>query len=250
MNGSQQPRPSRTEAISANRLRSSKSPARIPAILRFFATTVCDPRLPAPFAFPTHMNALVRASARCAAALLLALPFAPAHADGDDTALTNLIALVSQRLSLAEPVAHWKWEHHKPITDTPREDALLADVQKRASTAGVDPAFAHAFFRDQIDASTQVQKALFESWRTSQAPTGDAPDLATVMRPQLDRLTGQLIGALAQVQPLRASDDCPARLARSLANWKQLTRYDSARGEALNRALGHICEDGGPGGTA
>jgi chorismate mutase len=195
------------------------------------------------------MNALVRAGACCAAALLLALPFSPARADGDDTALTTLIALVSQRLSLAEPVAHWKWEHHKPITDTPREDALLADVQKRAVAAGVDPEFARAFFRDQIDASTEVQKALFESWHTSQAPAGAAPDLATVTRPQLDRLTGQLIGALAQIQPLRASADCPSRLGRALANWKQLTRYDSSRAEAINEALGHVCQGGGVGGV-
>jgi chorismate mutase len=196
------------------------------------------------------MNAILRASARCAAALLFALPYASAHADGDDTALTNLISLVSQRLSLAEPVAHWKWDHHKPITDAPREAALLDDVQKRANAAGVDPAYARAFFRDQIDASTEVQKALFETWRVSQAPTDPAPDLATVTRPQLDRLTVQLIGALARVQTLRTSDDCPTRVARAVANWKELTRYDSTRAAAMNHALGHVCESGGVGGTA
>ncbi|TAM00862.1 MAG: chorismate mutase [Paraburkholderia sp.] len=196
------------------------------------------------------MNVIIRASACCAAALLFALPLSSARADGDDTALTNLIALVSQRLSLAEPIAHWKWEHHKPITDAPREAALLDDVQKRASAAGVDPAFARTFFRDQIDASTQMQKNLFETWRTSQGPSGEAPDLATVTRPQLDRLTGQLVGALARVQPLRASADCPARVARSIANWKQLTRYDSARTEAMSQALEHVCTAGGVGATA
>jgi chorismate mutase len=196
------------------------------------------------------MTFLTRASARCAAALLIALPITSAHADGDDTALTNLVALVSQRLALAEPVAHWKWQHHKPITDTPREDALLADVKKRAVAAGVDPAFARAFFRDQIDASTQVQNSLFDTWRNSQAPTDPAPDLATATRPQLDQLTGRLIGALARVQPLRNAPDCPARVARSVANWKELTRYDSARANAMNQALGHVCESGGVGGVA
>lgn len=196
------------------------------------------------------MTFFARASARCAAALLLVLPMTSVRADGDDTALTNLIALVSQRLALADPVANWKWQHHQPITDTPREDALLADVQKRAAAAGVDPAFARAFFRDQIDASTQVQKALFDTWRTSQAPSDPAPDLATVTRPQLDRLTAQLIGALARVQTLRSAPDCPARVARSVANWKELTRYDSAHTNAMNQALQHVCESGGVGGTA
>lgn len=196
------------------------------------------------------MKSAFRALASCAAALLFILPTASARADGDDTALTNLVALVSQRLSLAEPVAHWKWLNHKPITDTPRENALLADVQKRAAASGVDQAFARAFFRDQIDASTQVQQALFSTWQSSQPPAGPAPDLATVTRPQLDRLTAQLIGALARVQPTRGADDCPARMARAVANWKELTRYDSARANAMTRALGHVCEGGGVGGTA
>ncbi|MEP9327572.1 chorismate mutase [Paraburkholderia phymatum] len=179
----------------------------------------------------------------------LAFAPAPARADGDDTSLTNLVALVSQRLALAEPVARYKWAHHQPITDTPREQALLTDVEKRASRAGVDPAFAHAFFQDQIDASKDVQNALFDTWRTTRPPEGAAPDLATSLRPQLDKLTQSLIPALARVQRLRAQDDCPMRVARSIDNWKSLTRYDNTHNAALTRALGHVCESGGVGAT-
>ncbi|CAH2907342.1 MAG: Periplasmic chorismate mutase I precursor (EC [uncultured Paraburkholderia sp.] len=197
------------------------------------------------------MNRLVRFAAPCALALLACAASAPAPAlaDGDDTALTNLIALASQRLALAEPVARWKWANHQAITDKPREEALLADVQKRAAAANVDPTFARAFFQDQIDASKEVQNALFASWRASQPPQEPAPDLATSTRPQLDRLTQSLIAGLARVQPLRAAPDCPSRVAQSLANWKSLTRYDSTRSNALNRALGHVCETGGVGAT-
>jgi chorismate mutase len=192
--------------------------------------------------YPRAIAALVLCSSLTLAAL-------PARADGDDTALTNLIALVSQRLSLAEPVARYKWAHHQPITDTPREQALLADVEKRAAKAGVDPAFAHAFFQDQIDASKDVQNALFDTWRTSRPPEGTAPDLATSLRPQLDKLTQSLIASLARVQTLRAQDDCPTRVARGIDNWKSLTRYDNTRNAALTRALGHVCEAGGVGAT-
>ncbi|SEJ62440.1 chorismate mutase [Paraburkholderia diazotrophica] len=190
-------------------------------------------------------------SAPGAIALSFALAFAPtpARADGDDTALTNLIALVSQRLSLAEPVARYKWAHHQPITDTPREQALLADVEKRATKADVDPAFARAFFQDQIDASKDVQNALFDSWRATRPPEGAAPDLATSLRPQLDKLTQSLIAALVRMQTLRAQDDCPTRVARGIDNWKSLTRYDNTRNAALTRALGHVCEAGGVGAT-
>ena len=118
-----------------------------------------------------------RLLALCAGALCAALSLAPlgAHADGDETPMTNLIALVAQRLDLAVPVAQWKWANHRPITDAPREAALLADVEKRAQAADVDPAFARSFFQDQIEASKQVQSALFAKWRQSSAPAGAAP---------------------------------------------------------------------------
>ena len=196
------------------------------------------------------MKYLLRASAFCCIALWGALQAPSARADADDTALTNLISLVSQRLALAEPVAHWKWVNRRAITDTARERTLLADVRKQAVGAGVDPSFAHAFFADQIAANTQAQKALFDAWRTSQPPAGPPPDLASVIRPQLDRLTPQLIAGLARVQPLRAAPDCPTRVARGIANWRSLTRYDSARATALNQALQHVCESGGIGGLA
>lgn len=168
------------------------------------------------------------------------------RADGDETAMTNLVALVSERLALAAPVAQWKWANHRPITDAPRESALLADVERRAQAAAVDPAFARRFFQDQIDASKQVQTALFARWRTS-PPSGVAPDLATSTRPQLDRLTQALMTALARVEPFRHSDDCPTRLAHSVTNWKALTRYGAVDASVLNTALAHVCTSGGVG---
>ena len=193
------------------------------------------------------MTARSRRKALSAAALSLALSLAcvGARADGDETAMTNLVALVSERLALAVPVAQWKWANHRPITDTPREAALLADVERRAQAANVAPAFARAFFQDQIDASKQVQTALFARWRASAPPSGAVPDLAASTRPQLDRLTQALIPALARVQPWRETEDCPARLARSVRNWKTLTRYGAIDAGALNTALSHVCATGG-----
>ncbi|RQS69808.1 chorismate mutase [Burkholderia sp. Bp8963] len=167
------------------------------------------------------------------------------HADGDDTALTNLVALASQRLALAEPVARWKWANHKPIEDPAREAELLASVEKRAARAGVDPAFARTFFEDQIAASKDVQNTLFATWRATRPPEGSPPDLATSTRPKLDRLTQAMLAGLAQVEPLRAAPDCQARLARSIANWKSLTRYDAGQAQALGTALSHVCVAGG-----
>lgn len=195
------------------------------------------------------------AAALCAvalcAALFAALSAAPhdARAEGDDTPLINLVALVSKRLALAGPVAQWKWANGRPITDLPREAALLADVDERARAAGVDPAFAHAFFQDQIDASKEMQTALFDRWRATKPPEGPTPDLATRTRPALDQLTQALIPALARVEPLRGTADCPVRLARSVQNWKAMTHYESTETHALATALAHVCTAGGMGGV-
>ena len=187
-----------------------------------------------------------------AALLTLTVAAAPlnAAADSDDTSLISLVAMASQRLALAVPVAQWKWANHRPITDAPREAALLADVEKRARAINVDPAFARVFFQDQIAASKQVQAALFDSWRKSHAPAGPAPDLATSTRPQLDHLTDSLLVALARVQPMRDAADCPSRVARSVANWKTMTRYGATDANALATALAHVCTSGGVAGSA
>ncbi|KVF02521.1 chorismate mutase [Burkholderia vietnamiensis] len=192
------------------------------------------------------MKQAIRASLAVATLSVAFLSAPPAaRADGDDTTLTNLVALASQRLALAEPVARWKWANHQAIEDKPREAALLASVEKRAVQAGVDAAVARTFFEDQIAASKDVQNALFANWRATRPPEGTPPDLATSTRPALDQLTQKMLAALAQAAPMRDAPDCQARLARSIANWKTLTRYDSTRTQALGTALSHVCSGGG-----
>lgn len=208
------------------------------------------PARPADCLNPTFMKRSLSAAALGAIALCAALSVMPRHAqaEGDDTPLINLVALASKRLALATPVAQWKWANGRAITDPPREAALLADVDKRARAAGVDPAFAHAFFQDQIEASKQIQTALFDRWKTTKPPAGPAPDLAATTRPALDQLTQALIPALARAQPLRDSADCPTRLKRSVETWKAMTHYGSDETAALTTALAHVCS-GGMGGT-
>ncbi|KWA36875.1 chorismate mutase [Burkholderia multivorans] len=191
------------------------------------------------------MKQAFRVSAAAVALGLALFSSSPVRADGDDTALTNLVALASQRLALAEPVARWKWANRQPIEDRPREAALLAAVEQRAAQARLDASFARTFFEDQIAASKAVQNALFATWRATRPPEGTPPDLATSTRPALDRLTQKMLAGLAQVAPLREAPDCQARLARSIANWKTLTRYDSSRTPALDTALSHVCAGGG-----
>ena len=117
--------------------------------------------------------------------------------------IESLRALIDARLLLAPEVAQYKWNHHLPVEDAPREAQVIAALGHRAGELGVPQAWAEAFFRAQIEASKIAQNELFQGWdvfKRGQFP--DAPDLATVTRPKLDRLTDQLLSALAENWPV------------------------------------------------
>jgi len=181
-------------------------------------------------------------------ALICALP--ARAADSGDATLLNLIALSAQRLALADTVAHVKWTQGKPVTDPAREHALLTDVGRRAPSYGIAAASAQSFFKDQIEANKDVQNTLIAAWQVTPPPSTPLPDLATVVRPQLDQITTQLLIALSRSEALRKSDDCPSRLAASLADWRTLHDSDSLHNHALTRAMAHVCVSGGVGAVA
>jgi chorismate mutase-like protein len=111
----------------------------------------------------------------------------------------SLRALIDARLLLAPDVAQYKWNHHIPIEDLAREAQVIAALGHRAADLGVPQPWAEAFFRAQIAASKTAQNELFQGWDVSRhGPFPDAPDLATVTRPKLDRLTDRLLNALAE----------------------------------------------------
>jgi chorismate mutase len=122
-------------------------------------------------------------------------------ADADD-ALAVLIGLVGERLRLMRAVAESKWNSGAPIEDEAREESLIAGVVALAPSYGLDPRQAAAFFRAQIEAAKCIESALITRWAAARAAPFDAPpDLQTVIRPQLDRLTPALLAALAAAVP-------------------------------------------------
>jgi chorismate mutase-like protein len=131
--------------------------------------------------------------------------------------IESLRALIDARLMLAPDVAQYKWNHHVPIEDLPREARVIADLGRQASALGVPLPWAEAFFRAQIEASKTAQGELFQGWdvfRRGQFP--DAPDLATVTRPKLDQLTAQLLHALAENWPVLSDPRRRADVQRAM----------------------------------
>ena len=131
--------------------------------------------------------------------------------------IESLRALVDARLLLAPDVAQYKWNHHLPIEDLPREAQVIAALGHRAAELGLPQAWAEDFFRAQIEASKTAQNELFQGWdvfKHGQFP--DAPDLAAVTRPKLDQLTEQLLHALAENWPLLSDPKRREDVARAM----------------------------------
>ncbi|WP_229212086.1 gamma subclass chorismate mutase AroQ [Duganella sp. BJB475] len=135
--------------------------------------------------------------------LLLACMTASAQADTELRGLEPLRLAIDQRLLLAPAVARAKWNVQAPIEDSGREAQVIQTAVKEGSGLGLSSAWVETVFRAQIEASKTVQRELFVQWRAQQAGKfDDAPDLAKTIRPELDRLTTQLLRSMADNQAL------------------------------------------------
>ena len=117
--------------------------------------------------------------------------------------LEPLRQAIDQRLLLAQDVARAKWNAKAAIEDLPREEQVIAAAVRQGVPLGLPEAWIRTVFRAQIEASKTVQRALYLQWQAEGAGRfDDAPDLAKTIRPELDRLTTQLLRAMADNQAL------------------------------------------------
>jgi len=139
------------------------------------------------------------------------------------TPVETLLGLMNERLAVQADVARYKWNAGQAIEDREREAALLATVARLAPEHGIAPDLAQAFFTAQIEAGKAIQRALFQRWRDAgQGRFADAPDLAGVIRPALDRLTPALLSALAAVRPTPSDPDERTRIATAPEAWREM----------------------------
>nr|WP_163502665.1 gamma subclass chorismate mutase AroQ [Halomonas socia] len=125
----------------------------------------------------------------------------PAPPEQDQAAIDYMLQLVDERLGVAPLVAQSKWNSGAAIEAPEREAQILESVAEEAVAAGIDEGFARDFFQQQFEASKQIQRRLHLQWtQEGRPPFADPPDLGEEVRPVLDRLTPQLIEALAEMQ--------------------------------------------------
>ncbi|GAA2015635.1 gamma subclass chorismate mutase AroQ [Nakamurella flavida] len=131
--------------------------------------------------------------------------------------LTAVLDAVAARLSVADDVARAKWANgRQAITDPDQENRVLAAVRQQATALGIDPDVAERVFRAQIDASKQVQQALYDRWSADPAVLPvDVPDL-TAVRGRIATHSDELLAALRSAEPELAEPTCRADLDAAL----------------------------------
>ncbi|WP_371764513.1 gamma subclass chorismate mutase AroQ [Massilia sp.] len=141
---------------------------------------------------------------------------------------------IDQRLLLAREVARAKWNAQAAIEDLPREEQVIAAAVRQGSVLGLPEAWIRTVFRAQIDASKTVQRALYERWQAEGAGRfDDAPDLGKTIRPELDRLTTQLLRAMADNQALLHDGSRQADVAAAMHALQARAINPAAAGQAL-----------------
>lgn len=156
-------------------------------------------------------------------------------------ALGGLADLAVERIELSDKVAAAKFDTPQPIDDPAREQQVLAAVAKASPGVGVDPVEAGRFFRDQIEASKVVQRGLYAEWAAhpQQRPTA-RPNLGTEVRPELDRITTEILEQLRDSGAQRhAGASCPAELTQ--ASRPAAQPLDALHRNALTVALRSVC---------
>ncbi len=149
-------------------------------------------------------------------------------------ALEPLRQAIDQRLLLAEPVARAKWNRQAPIEDLPREALVIAAAVKQGSALGLPAQRVEAVFRAQIEASKTVQRELYQRWTAQHAGRfDDAPDLATDIRPELDRITTELLAALAANQAILLDANRRDEVAQALRTLEATALSAAAAQQAL-----------------
>ncbi|HEV7448414.1 MAG TPA: gamma subclass chorismate mutase AroQ [Steroidobacteraceae bacterium] len=149
--------------------------------------------------------------------------------------------LAVQRIIIGHQVAAAKFGTPAPIDDPHREQQVLDSVAAASPGLGINSADSAQFFRDQIEASKVVQRGLYQLWTAdpTQRPANRS-DLSKQVRPELDRLTTDMLRQLQATTGVRhAGARCTVEAGQALTEAaKPLDHLDR---DALRVALRSMC---------
>lgn len=158
--------------------------------------------------------------------------------------LGPLTDLAVRRILLGDKVAAAKFGTGQPIDDPVREQQVLDQVAAQSTAMGLPPDVSVRFFRAQIEANKIVQRGLFRYWTSHPAQRpAKRPDLATEVRPQLDRITAEILQQLrATLEIRRPNVECGVWHLQAELSADIVNRLDKLHRNAVAVSLRPICE--------
>jgi cyclohexadienyl dehydratase len=119
-----------------------------------------------------------------------------------EAAVTRVLDIADQRLALMPGVAATKWQTHAPIADPERERVVIRHAGELAAPQGLDAEPVEGVFEVQVRLAREWEERLTADWKARGFSfAGPIPDLATQLRPQLDKVTTELLRALYLAAP-------------------------------------------------
>ncbi|MGP4016900.1 chorismate mutase [Saccharopolyspora sp. 5N708] len=164
-----------------------------------------------------------------------------APAQAADDSLDPLLRSAAERVATSDQVAAAKWGTDQPIDDPVREQQVLDSVARKSVELGIDPEESKRVFRDQIEASKVVQRALHAYWAAhpDEQPT-ERPDLGEI-RPIIDRLGDEILLELRDTERLREQPSCGGYLISAFQQTRSELRLNGLHQIGLARAVPSIC---------
>jgi chorismate mutase len=190
-----------------------------------------------------RLRAFLAAGVAGAAVVTAAVALAPAaSAQANNESFVTLVDVSAQRALIADDVAAFKFNTGGSIEDPAREQVLLDTVADLSAQMDVDPTIAQAIFRDEIDGNKIVQYGLFDLWTAHPelTPT-EWPDLTTVIRPELDKITTELMDQIKATADLQVAKNCGEQLDAATNVVEQNRHLDRLHSQALHHALARVC---------
>jgi len=154
-------------------------------------------------------------------------------------AVEALVAVIGQRLDIANDVAVSKWYSGKPVQDSERERQVILNAESQAQAFNLNRDDVNAFMTAQMEANKVVQYARIAQWHESaKAPEPPATSLTQGIRTRLDTLQPDLMHKYAAFLPYSGKSDCHS--------WLQSTTKrqapDPVMLSALQRATEGLCQ--------
>jgi cyclohexadienyl dehydratase len=162
----------------------------------------------------------------------------------ESSLVSRVLDLENERLSLMPAVAAWKWQHHAPVSDPPRERIVILAAGKLGEPLGLAPAPIERLFALQVRLARDAEAERERHWREAGYDfPGRPPDLKDELRPRLDRLTSDLLEALYLAAPAFSrpgfAERYAARAAQILPSeaWSPASRHQLLADLAAIRLL-------------